>query len=161
MIRGFRWSVRSHSGRCLQQPAATCRMQRSRFQSCFMSTTVHLFAAAASSAISSFPKCDWRSYAYSRSASVWWTIRTEPCAGGAERRPLQHFEIAVGVSECRDRTTANVFVEAGFPALSSIKFMSGSRKSVDHEQSISVKLTSAMISWGLAKAICVMYSCRT
>ncbi len=32
-----------------------------RFQSFFMSTTVHLFAAAASSATSSFPKCDCRS----------------------------------------------------------------------------------------------------
>src|SRR3954451_8666395 len=29
-----------------------------RFQSFFMSTTVHLFTAAASSATSSFPKCD-------------------------------------------------------------------------------------------------------
>ncbi|MGX1420808.1 hypothetical protein AB7M59_001243 [Bradyrhizobium elkanii] len=32
-----------------------------RLQSFFMSTTVHLFTAAASSAISSLPKCDWRS----------------------------------------------------------------------------------------------------
>jgi hypothetical protein len=32
-----------------------------RFQSFFISTTVHLFAAAASSATSSFPKCEWRS----------------------------------------------------------------------------------------------------
>jgi hypothetical protein len=32
-----------------------------RFQSLFMSTTVHLFTAAASSALSSFPTWDWRS----------------------------------------------------------------------------------------------------
>jgi len=32
-----------------------------RFQSFFMSTTVHLFRAAASKAMSSFPKWDWRS----------------------------------------------------------------------------------------------------
>jgi len=32
-----------------------------RCQSFFMSTTLHLLTAAASSATSSFPKCDWRS----------------------------------------------------------------------------------------------------
>ena len=32
-----------------------------RFQSFFMSTPVHLFTAAASSATSSLPKCEWRS----------------------------------------------------------------------------------------------------
>ena len=34
---------------------------KTRFQSFFMSTTVHLFSAAASSALSSRPKWDWRS----------------------------------------------------------------------------------------------------
>ena len=40
------------------------------FQSRFMSTTVRRPTAAASSALSSFPTCDWRSQAYSHSASV-------------------------------------------------------------------------------------------
>ncbi len=41
------------------------------FQSFFMSTTVHRFNAAASRATSSLPNAELRSYAYSRSASVW------------------------------------------------------------------------------------------
>src|SRR6185295_19367483 len=38
--------------------------------------------------------------------------QAEPRATGAERRPLQHFEIAVGVAEGGDRTPANVLVDA-------------------------------------------------
>ena len=41
--------------------ARTHSKAKMRFQSFFMSTTVHLFAAAASSALSSLPKWDWRS----------------------------------------------------------------------------------------------------
>src|SRR4029450_4665935 len=40
------------------------------FQSFFMSTTVHFLAVASSQALSSLATCDFRSYAYSGSASV-------------------------------------------------------------------------------------------
>jgi hypothetical protein len=44
---------------------------------------------------------------------------------------LQHFEIAVGIAEGGDWTAADVLVDAiGFPVLSSMKLISGSRKSV-------------------------------
>src|SRR5262249_23622745 len=43
------------------------------FQSFFMSTTIQPRLTASSHALSSFPMWDVRSYAHSRSASVWWT----------------------------------------------------------------------------------------
>ena len=70
---------RSHRGEA-REPISSrrCHGRRSvywnakmRFQSFFISTTVHLFSLAASNALSRRPKWDWRSYAYSRSASVW------------------------------------------------------------------------------------------
>jgi hypothetical protein len=54
---GAVWSyLSSHAG-----ALRTYSNAKTRFQSFFMSTTVHLFSAAASRALSSFPKCDWRS----------------------------------------------------------------------------------------------------
>src|SRR5580658_1528859 len=47
-----------------------------------------------------------------------------------DRRPLQHFEIAVGIAECRDRARPmNSLMPTGLPALSSMKLSSGKRKS--------------------------------
>src|SRR4051812_30915941 len=37
--------------------------------------------------------------------------QAEPRTSGAERGPLQHFEIAVGISERRDWTAADVLVD--------------------------------------------------
>ena len=37
--------------------------------------------------------------------------QAEPHPTSAERRPLQHFEIAVGVAEGGDRTAANMFID--------------------------------------------------
>src|SRR5882724_641188 len=37
--------------------------------------------------------------------------QTEPRPTGAARRPLQHFEIAVGVTKSRDRTAADMLVD--------------------------------------------------
>ena len=54
-------------------------------------TTVQPLASAASSALSSLPIFDWRSYAYSRTSSVWRTIN-------ASRGPLP---AAVYCSICR------------------------------------------------------------
>src|SRR6267142_256830 len=56
-------------------PAARRRYSNAKifFQSAFMSTIVQPRPFASSSALSSRPTCDWRSYAHSRAASGWWT----------------------------------------------------------------------------------------
>src|SRR5215468_1131111 len=65
------------------------------FQSFFMSTTVHPRAGASSSALSSRPTGDARSYDHSE---------TRSCRHG---RPLQHLKIAIGVPGGEDRAPAD------------------------------------------------------
>src|SRR3954468_8910308 len=50
-----------HSALLIQCRSAAYSNANTRFQSFFISTTVHLLIAAASSALSNFPKCDVRS----------------------------------------------------------------------------------------------------
>ena len=82
-----------------------------RFQSFFMSTTVHLFTAAASRATSSLPKCELAVVGIFAHRIGMVNDQAEPYPTGAERCPLQHFEIAVGVTEGGDRTAADVLVD--------------------------------------------------
>ena len=81
-----------------------------RFQSFFMSTTVHLFTAAASSALSS----DRRGVAIVGVFAFGVGVMDDQAEAraAAHRGPLQHFEIAVGVAERGDRAAADVLVDA-------------------------------------------------
>jgi hypothetical protein len=57
-------------------------------------------------------------------------------AACAERRPLQHFEIAVGLPKAAmGRRPICSLMPIGFPVLSSMKLTSDSRKSVAHRPS--------------------------
>jgi hypothetical protein len=81
-----------------------------RFQSSFMSATTHLLIAAASRALSRRPKGVpvVGVFAY----RIGMMDKQAKAGASRNRRPLQHFEIAVGIAECRDRTAADELIDA-------------------------------------------------
>ena len=77
-----------------------------------MSTTVHLFAAAASSALSSLSDVGLAVVGVFALGVGVMDDQRRSAGRRPQRRPLQHFEIAVGVAERGDRAAADVLVDA-------------------------------------------------
>ena len=100
-------------------------------QSFFMSTTVHLFTAAASSALSSLPKCECAVVGVFALGVGVMHDQAEARAAGAS---VVHCSISRSPSELPNaaigRRPMCSLMPTGLPALSSMKLISGSRNSV-------------------------------
>ena len=81
------------------------------FQSVFMSTTVHLFAARGVQRL--VEAAEVRVAVVGVFAFGVGVVDDQPEAHAAGHRgPLQHFEVAVGIAEGRDRAAADMFIDA-------------------------------------------------